>query len=222
MQKHSRLWNTDLTLWWLNTSVNAFSFGVNVIDSRAVSIATEGTIIYNLANKDYSDLEVAVNLYDADFVNISGNDIRAINYRYNNGIITFANEFVFGLANGRYEFVLATSEGNVSFAFNIAGAVTSYTDVGYGTAQKPYLIFTYAQLKSLAEASKNSDFAGVYFRLNSDIECNNGAITPIGTESKRFAGTFDGNGYSVKKVAINAIADDYTGFFLLYRHNRCG
>ncbi len=194
----------------VNTSVNAFSFSVDVYDSRVVEV---GTTIYNVKTNGANDLTVDVTLYDAEVLSISGNGIRAINYRYSNGVITFANEYTFSLAAGGYSYTLKTSEGDYTFGVNIEGKLTSYDDIGNGTIANPYLIYTYAQLKSLADASKNSDFAGKYITLNSDVECDTAAITPIGNEDNKFAGTFNGNGYSIKKVAINAVADDFTGLF---------
>ena len=206
------------------TDVNTFAIVVRVVDTRPVSVAGDAIVTVNRTNKDYADASVALALYDAKLESVTSvltdevNGLRLTHYRYANGVLTFSNEYIYKLANGAYDYKVATSRGTFAITLVVQGdAPSAYDQIGYGTEEKPYMIFNYAQLKDMAEKSKTTDFAGQYIKVNSDIECrqaeNNGAITPIGNDTHKFAGIFDGNGYTIKNIQINAIVDEATGLF---------
>ncbi|MBO7283495.1 MAG: hypothetical protein J6U71_00330 [Bacteroidales bacterium] len=60
-----------------------------------------------------------------------------------------------------------------------------------------------AKLQQLAElVNGGNNFAGQIITLLADIDLNNVEWTPIGTEAENFAGTFDGNGHTIKNLTI--------------------
>lgn len=97
--------------------------------------------------------------------------------------------------------------------------------MGNGTKTDPYLIMTAADLRKLSDDVRNgTSFRGVFFRMENDIVINRNVLTsagnlngsgnnfeqwiPIGAEKTPFSGSFDGNGYSIKGIYIDADEDD--------------
>ena len=76
------------------------------------------------------------------------------------------------------------------------------------------LINTADQFKSFASAVNNGNtFSGINVALSSDIDLNNVAWTPIGTNEHPFSGIFDGGNHTVSNLSINAPDMDYVGLF---------
>ena len=61
-----------------------------------------------------------------------------------------------------------------------------------------------AKLQQLAKSVNNdgNNFAGQIITLLADIDLNNVEWTPIGTEDNYFAGTFEGNGHTIKNLTV--------------------
>ena len=89
---------------------------------------------------------------------------------------------------------------------------------GSGTSEDPYQIATAAQLAFLAqEANKEgSEYQWVdtrkYFKLTADINLKGHEWTPIGSESLRFAGSFDGDGHVIVNLNVKG-AGRFAGLF---------
>ena len=85
---------------------------------------------------------------------------------------------------------------------------------GLGTAESPYLLKSYAHLETLAEkVNGGTSYQGKFFRLDAAFPTDSGAVTTaIGTGSKPFQGSFDGNGKTVA-LAINAPGSNNQGLF---------
>jgi len=89
---------------------------------------------------------------------------------------------------------------------------------GSGTSEDPYQIATAAQLAFLAqEANKEgSEYQWAntrkYFKLTADINLKGHEWTPIGSESKRFAGSFDGDGHVIVNLNVKG-AGRFAGLF---------
>ena len=92
----------------------------------------------------------------------------------------------------------------------VFGAAKNIDTSWYDADATEYTIYTAAQLNGLAELSKTNTFAGKTIYLGADIVYNNSGDagawattppanvwTPIGNSSYRFAGTFDGQGYTI-------------------------
>lgn len=90
--------------------------------------------------------------------------------------------------------------------------------VGAGTLASPYQIATLEDLKTL---SKSSDlWVGKYFKQMDDIDAHatqtwdaGAGFTPIGNNTTKFTGNYDGNGKIIKKLFINNPNTSYIGFF---------
>lgn len=75
----------------------------------------------------------------------------------------------------------------------------AYTGSGSGTAASPYIITTPAQLQEM-----KNDLDG-YYQLANDIDMTGYSWSPIGTSSAPFAGTLDGNGFTISNTNIYLI-----------------
>ncbi len=93
-------------------------------------------------------------------------------------------------------------------------AVSDVYESGSGSKEDPYIIKTAAQLKYMQKqnsgAAKQQYSSGKYFRLEADLDMSAAFWTPIANRGSftnyswsYFAGTFDGNGHSIKISAEN-------------------
>jgi hypothetical protein len=75
---------------------------------------------------------------------------------------------------------------------------------GTGTLADPFLITTVTHLGQLSTyVNAGTTYSGVYFKQTVDIDCGAAALTPIGSfSSKSFAGTYNGNGFSISNFTI--------------------
>lgn len=86
---------------------------------------------------------------------------------------------------------------------------------GLGTESSPYLIYSVEQLQGI-----NNDLSASY-KLMSDLDLSNIEWLPIGLiygQYKKFSGSFDGNGHTIKGLTMNASplragVDSYVGLF---------
>ena len=106
--------------------------------------------------------------------------------------------------------------------------VKIWGDGNDGSAEKPYVITTTAELDLLAQkVNAGTGYSGKFFKLGADITYdpdvltidNNGDsnadsnFTPIGNNQKQFRGTFDGNGKTISGININSGDAEYQGIF---------
>jgi hypothetical protein len=92
----------------------------------------------------------------------------------------------------------------------------------YTGNQSAYTIDSVGELYGLAELSQNNSFANVTIKLAKNITVNTGKASewgtnaykwlPIGTTSYPFAGTFDGNGYTISGLYGYTNREFYLGF----------
>jgi hypothetical protein len=75
---------------------------------------------------------------------------------------------------------------------------------GSGTATDPYLLCSAAQLSSITNL-------GASYRLKANLDASGLSLSPIGDDVNAFQGTFDGNGRSIRGIAISG--GDYRGLF---------
>ena len=105
---------------------------------------------------------------------------------------------------------------------SIAAGIYVSPWVAQGTAEDPYVLKTAAELAEFSARSQTDDFAGKTVKLGADIDLNEGwtasaaapdnAWTPIGTDARPFAGTFDGDGHTVKGLYFSG-SEQYKGMF---------
>ena len=93
---------------------------------------------------------------------------------------------------------------------------------GEGTADSPYEISSYAELKEFASIVNGTNVAieqnaGAYAKLMNDIDAGASASandwTPVGNSDNFYTGIFDGNGYVITGLTFNDSSFDYAGFF---------
>lgn len=73
------------------------------------------------------------------------------------------------------------------------GTTVSAALTGEGTAEKPYLVATAADLAFLAKSvNEGTSYEGQYITQTADIDLGNKEWTPIGNKSKPFKGVYDG------------------------------
>lgn len=83
---------------------------------------------------------------------------------------------------------------------------------GEGTENAPYLIKNASNLMKLASSvNSGNSYANTYFELGDNIDMTGEAFEPIGNQNNHFSGKFDGKGFIVKGVSVNA--DSYLGLF---------
>ena len=80
----------------------------------------------------------------------------------------------------------------------------------YTAGDAPYQISTGRELVYLAQlVNDGNNFSGKTIVLTADIDLGNKEWTPIGnTSDMKFAGTFDGQGYTIRGLCINATTDN--------------
>ena len=89
---------------------------------------------------------------------------------------------------------------------------------GAGTQENPYQISTADELRWFAGlvngtltggTDKNNAACAV---LTTNIDLSGVAWTPIGSESNRYTGTFDGAGHTISNLKVDNSSADYQGF----------
>ncbi len=85
---------------------------------------------------------------------------------------------------------------------------------GEGTSENPYQIGTAEELKAFRDIVNGGENAACAV-LTADIDLENEAWTPIGSNSKAYIGTFDGQSYTISglKVDISSSGNVYAGLF---------
>ncbi len=87
---------------------------------------------------------------------------------------------------------------------------------GEGTAEEPYEISSYEQLKNVSDAVEHiNGYRSAHYRLTSDIDCDGGELTAIGY-NKSFSGVFDGNGHVIKNAVFAATSGRKGLFYRVY------
>ena len=103
-------------------------------------------------------------------------------------------------------------------AFADGGAVSLQSESGEGRALEPaadgkYYISTAEQLEEFAKLVNDDGETTANAVLTDDIDLNNQPWYPIGSDSSRYTGTFDGNGKTISGLYINSSSDNYQGLF---------
>ncbi|MBW5448310.1 hypothetical protein GE107_19900 [Cohnella sp. CFH 77786] len=126
------------------------------------------------------------------------------------GVDVSANKYV-----GVYE--ANASDQVVRFALiTLTGANINEFAGGKGTSISPYLISNASQL----DAVRNHLGTDIYYQLTADIDLSGYENwLPIGNETKRFAGNFDGSGYTISNLSIDRPETDYIGLFGYLSYN---
>ena len=101
----------------------------------------------------------------------------------------------------------ATPAGEIAYGGKWDGETVATGLSGEGSEESPYRISSPEELAWLGASSQTSDYAG---NFNLYVE---GASKMIGSSTKPFAGTFDGNGYTVSGVKVSGGKSEGAGLF---------
>ncbi len=109
-----------------------------------------------------------------------------------------------------------------------ASSTASFTVNGAGTEEKPFLIYTAADLAAMDDGSSydwghlgeyGDDMTPLYYELQNNIDLTGIAWEPLGSRdfggSFAFCGVFEGNGYTVSNLTIDKPSESYLGMFSL-------
>lgn len=84
---------------------------------------------------------------------------------------------------------------------------------GTGTKADPYQISNGEELAYLsAQVASGNAFAGKHVTLAANLDMGNVAFTPIGSDARRFAGSFDGAYHTIDNLLVSQTTD-YAGLF---------
>lgn len=169
--------------------------------NRIAGLITGGTLTNNYAWSGTKVNDKTVS--DDDGTGSNGKDIT-----YTNGTLSPQFSEIFGSDNSAWEFtkdglpILKNAGGAQSVFLPSYIRGTEFQGDG-NTAEDPYLIRNVNDLKLLSE-KVNSDekYEGKYFKQTADIDLNNTAWIPIGTETNPFKGIFDGDGYKITNLKV--------------------
>lgn len=203
---------------------SAVSFDINVTVNGEMRWVSDS---YAFNATGTLPLQIKVDMADKTFSEIKflsdGKELEIYptQFRYNDGVITISNDFAYNLAVGTYSIEVYAVDGTAITGgeVKVTGELKSFLDVEgrNGTAGSPYLIFNASQFKDLAKQLNKkllpASSDGVYFELMADIDLEYSEIDPIGTKDHPFKGSFNGNGYSISNIKINATNDGYAGLF---------
>lgn len=94
------------------------------------------------------------------------------------------------------------------------GSSSTQWTKGSGSETDPYLIESEANLAYLsATTNAGTNYSGKYFKQSADLDLNNKPWTPIGNNSTKFAGEYDGNGFVISNIYYDNNATEYVGLF---------
>jgi len=92
----------------------------------------------------------------------------------------------------------------VIFLFS-SQTVSAFSGYGEGTSNYPYQITSCALLQEMANNLT------VYYEQNNDIDCTGITFTPVGNDTNKFSGNFNGNNFAIS--TINISGSGYVGLF---------
>lgn len=142
---------------------------------------------------------------------------------WNGETVTPETDGSYQLADGTYTYTIkAKGYAKISETLTISGAGQTVTKAltattawdgeeteaptGSGTQESPYQIDSGAQLAWLANTVNSGSGTGLFVELTDDIDLGGKNWTPIGTETKAFAGSFDGKGHVISGLKVEAAA----------------
>ena len=115
-------------------------------------------------------------------------------------------------SSGEFTVSLVCNESIIwSMHFIIVGrSEIPFSGGGLGTKETPFILLNADDLKKVIGDNKYWE-SKYYFKLGSDIDLKQKDIGQIGTDSKPYSGTFDGNGYAIKNGKTNALFGHNSG-----------
>ena len=176
--------------FWFNNAPTTLT----VTDNTFTGTGRRGAIQFS-ANGDYANTVMTV----------TGNEVTdeaAFLWQLNNTI-----------SNAQLNAILDKNNNTYETAF-VAGSVELHLQ-GEGTEENPYLINDISDLEFFRDdvnAGNKNKYQGKYVKLTADIDLNNEEWTPIGNNTNKFQGYFDGNEKTISNLKISG-NNDYVGLF---------
>lgn len=218
--------NWTITPLYLRVSNATFNYGVNVekqLQNNIVISATSGGTA--LTSHTFSvDIDSSAHNFYKSIPSTSGQNTFAIasdKITVKNGDNIVTGNFVIT------GFEVVIKEGD----FGVENSGINKNNINtnkWGSPNNPYIIRTLAQIQRLSSIVRGTNavnsirtglyeyvtatgntYSGAYFKLAASLSAGN--ITPIGTNTAVFSGTFDGNGNTIA-LSIN-VAGSYVGLF---------
>ena len=196
--------------------------------SSAAIIPIRDILGNNFTGSISKSLDVTTDALYSISYNLNGGSVATPNptkYTNNSGPITLVNPtrpyYVFtgwtgtGLDSPTMTVTIPNgSSGDRSYTATWAPDFSAFWS-GDGSQGNPYVITTAEGLNFLALMVNESNyFSGTYFELGADIDLSGySPFSGIGSDSKQFRGKFDGKGYSIDNLTINADGQEKTGLF---------
>lgn len=171
-------------------SWNATGSGTFYKKGEGISATALNAVLTNAQNNKIDTASVSLRLYAQWVTNIEfGKDSGHLDEQWGSQSNPYVIRNVTHLNN-------LAKIVNANCSASASGVVGSIVGSSYAYATNPL-------------ASANSGYANCYFKLDASLSAGN--ITPIGTNTAVFSGTFDGNGNTIA-LSIN-VAGDYVGLF---------
>lgn len=171
-------------------SWNATGSGTFYKKGEGISATALNAVLTNAQNNKIDTASVSLRLYAQWVTNIEfGKDAGHLDEQWGSQSNPYVIRNVTHLNN-------LAKIVNAKCSASASGVVGSIVGSSYAYATNPL-------------ASANSGYANCYFKLAASLSAGN--ITPIGTNTAVFSGTFDGNGNTIA-LSIN-VAGDYVGLF---------
>ncbi|MCF7932995.1 MAG: bacterial Ig-like domain-containing protein [Acholeplasmataceae bacterium] len=194
---------------------------VSEVESLEVTGLDTSGFVEGQANVDISGAEVIVTFADQSTQTLGIDDVTVTG----NGLVTPGSYLLDMSTAGSY--TITVSYGGVTVNINYVVAVQALVaDTSWYDGQSsPFYISTAEELAGLAVVvnAGTDDFLGDTVYLDADIDLGNAPWTPVGTaiqvsggsgtDQTWFAGTFDGQDFTISNLKINAMYDSYQGFF---------
>lgn len=198
----------------LNPSINS----TDILVGRVAGYAQSSTLSDNYA---WSNMTINGSTVSGSAFGVNGSDANAtaIQTLWTSGELSTWDSSVWTLAEGKMPVLISLSGQIDALPAYITGLA------GSGTEINPYLIYSAADLKWLADAvNRGEKFSSKYFRLENDIDLSaygkdyddGKGWTPIGDDARNdhvFGGHFDGNGHIINGLYINNEMNDASGLF---------
>lgn len=125
-----------------------------------------------------------------------------------------------GILLATLSLVLITVAPNGPAAHAVPGTCSSGStvfSVGDGSAGSPFIVTTPAQLVAISDGWYSSPLdwscAGSSFIQGADIDMTEIDFRPIAPQAPEYSGTYDGNGYAITNLSINAPTSTAVGLF---------
>ena len=229
--KESKLENVSFGVYAVQQSANVLSIRNFANYGQTVEIELQrdltGKIAQQVARKDATngDWSTVSATFKEDYSGLTAYAaVINCDKSTNNRQITWGG---WTLLTSKY-YLGAMTNGKIETTFDITYPKLSVTDFeGEGTEANPYKLKTLDDLILLADKVNAEEptivygksvyarpFLGKYFRMENDIDMSGYRFEPIGADwSHQFAGTFDGNGHTIKGLTVNTGANGYAGLF---------